>query len=46
MHDLLSSPSPVVHSPYTRGDFDDIVGHRLTRHILEGGPHAAKEGIA
>lgn len=28
------------------GDLHEGVGHRLTRHILVGGPHAANEGIA
>lgn len=38
--------TPGVYFPYTWSDFDNHVGHRLTRHILVGGPHAAKEGIA
>lgn len=32
--------------PYICTDFYGEVGHRLTRHILVGGPHAANEGIA
>jgi phosphate transport system substrate-binding protein len=41
----LPCRSPPVNFPSTWDDFYGYVGHRLTRHILEGGPHAAEEGI-
>ena len=46
MHTVLPCWIPSVYLLSICTDFHGDVGHRLTRHILEGGPHAANEGIA
>lgn len=46
MHGLLHCRIPSVYLLSMCGHLHEEVGHRSARHILEGGPHAANEGIA
>ena len=46
MHTVLPCWIPSVYLLSIRTDFHEDVSHRLARHILVGGPHAANEGIA